>query len=112
MRRLLLILVVVGVIVAACGGNDDNKETSSGTSPTTAVSNNGGNGSGGALTARCQAAATAMAKAVAATGQAFTGGGKDLDQSVKAIEAYADAAPSEIRADLKKVAEGYAKYVK
>jgi hypothetical protein len=54
----------------------------------------------------------AMTAAAAAVPMAMTGTAGNMQQSVDQLEAFATAAPSEIRNDLKTVAAGYAKFVK
>ena len=53
-----------------------------------------------------------MASATAAMPLAMTGGAANLQQSIDQLDAFANAAPTEIRADLKTVAAGYAKVAK
>jgi hypothetical protein len=106
MRRFLIVLVVLGFSLAACGGGSDT-----GTPATSLPSVN--TGSGGPIDiAKCTDAAKAMGAAAAAVPQAITGTGTDLSTSVDQLEAFADAAPDEIKDDLKTVAEGYANIIK
>ena len=52
-----------------------------------------------------------MAEAQAAVAQAATGGVDTLEEAAEAFDEMADAAPSEIRADMRILAEAYAEYV-
>ena len=114
--RLAVGMVVFGsLVLAGCGGDGDKKEAS--TTPTTVErstdENTGGGGSSGAALTKdsCVQAASAMAQAASGFSSMFGGASADLKDSVDAFEAFADAAPSEIRADLEKVAEGYAEFI-
>ena len=60
--------------------------------------------------AQCAEVITAMAVAAAAVPQAMSGEIGDLGTSVEQMEAFAEAAPEEIRDDLVTVAQGYAAY--
>lgn len=71
-----------------------------------------GSGANTGVTAKCLDAAKAMAAATAAVPMAMAGGAGNLQQSIDQLEAFASAAPSEIRNDLKTVAEAYAKFAK
>jgi glutathione S-transferase len=53
-----------------------------------------------------------MVSASAAVPLAMTGGAANLQPSIDQLEAFAAAAPAEIRDDLKTVAAGYAKVAK
>lgn len=66
----------------------------------------------GTVSGKCLDAAKAMASATAAMPLAMTGGAANLQQSIDQLDAFANAAPTEIRADLKTVAAGYAKVAK
>ncbi len=52
-----------------------------------------------------------MAAAASAIPQALAGTSASIDASVDQFEAFADAAPSEIKDDLRDVADGYADFV-
>jgi hypothetical protein len=52
-----------------------------------------------------------MSAAAAAVPQAMSGGAGDLDQSLAQLQAFAEAAPEEVRADLVLVYEGYGAYM-
>lgn len=118
LRRVLGVLVVGSVVLVGCGGGDGDEETSA---PTTvdrspsATEGSGGSSDGdrGASFTKegCLQAATAMGEAANGFSSAFSGASEALEDSVGAFEAFAAAAPSEIRADLRAVAEGYAEFV-
>lgn len=102
--RAVIVLAAVLTVVAGCGGDDGEK-----TAPTlTEATSAGGSATGAITSARCTEIAAAMAKAAAAVPQTLGGTAVDYRQSVDQLEAFATAAPSEIRDDLKIVVEGYA----
>lgn len=105
----LVALVVVGAFVlAACGGGDDSDTPAAGNGETTGGD---GGGVGGPLdAAECAKVVTAMSAAAAAVPQAMSGEVGDLSTSVEQMEAFAAAAPEEIRDDLLTVAQAYAAY--
>jgi hypothetical protein len=114
-------VAVVGAItlLAACGGDDGAglgesstpDATTAGSSNTTATGSGSGSGTG-TPTAECLNAAKAMATAASAVPLAVTGGAGNMQQSIDQLNAFASAAPAEIRNDMKTVAEGYAKVAK
>ena len=101
----LLALVIVGAFVlAACGGGDDTDTAS----PAAGNDGGAGGGIGGALdAAECAQVVAAMSAAAAAVPQAMTGEAGDLSTSLDQLQAFAEAAPEEIRDDLVLVYEGY-----
>ena len=107
MRRLAL--VVVCVALAACGGGGGSSDDTGGVP----VPNDSGNAAGVFDAAKCADAARALASAASAVPAAVTGNvGANFEQSVQQLEAFADAAPEEIRDDLKTIAQGYADFAK
>jgi hypothetical protein len=125
-RRWVRVAVLVAgfTLVAACGDDggigaaaDEAGDTPAATAGSGSGSGSGGDsGSGGGantgVSAKCLDAAKAMAAATSAVPMAMAGGAGNLQQSIDQLEAFAGAAPSEIRNDLKTVAEGYAKFAK
>ncbi len=121
LRKTVVVLVLGAILLAACGGDDGGAtgETSAdGGAPaaeTGAAGGETGGTDGGEIgtidAARCAELAQAMAAAaVAAVPQAA--GGEDLSASVEQLEAFAAAAPEEIRSDMQTVVEGYAAIVR
>lgn len=123
-RRLAAAALVAGLSAVACGGGDGDTGGAS-PSPSNAANGgvsggepggasggggSGGSGSGaGALTsAECVATALQMSQAAAAVGTALTGTNPDYARTITQLEAFANAAPSEIRADMGTVVGGYA----
>jgi len=123
------LVVGLALVAAGCGSSSSTSETTTTTetvteSTTTETTTTGetttsgettteasGNGSGasGLPSANCIQAVTAFG----VLGQAAAGAaGANTDQSLSTFEKYADAAPEEIRADLKTLASGYAAYIK
>jgi hypothetical protein len=112
-------------LLAACGGDDKGggaldqagdtpaaDNTTSGSGSGSGSDSGSGSGSGSGASAKCIEATKAMAAAAAAVPTAMTGTTGNLQQSIDQLEAFANAAPSEIRNDLKTVAAGYAKFAK
>ncbi|HEX7277445.1 MAG TPA: hypothetical protein VF244_08740 [Acidimicrobiales bacterium] len=108
-------LVVGSVVLVGCGGDDDDESTTPATAGNSSTDGGGSSdlptGGSGISSAACLSAATAMAQAAGGLSTAFSGGSEDLEDSVEAFEAFAANAPSEIRDDLRTVAEGYAEFV-
>jgi len=115
-RRSFGVLLIGSMLLVGCGGDDDNASSGSDAdAPTgsTARDATGNTTDGAAIdSARCAGAATAMAQAAAALPQAVAGTTQGIQASVAQFEAFADAAPSEIKNDLRTVAAGYADLVK
>jgi hypothetical protein len=101
--RFVAVLVVGAFVFAACGGDDGDGDGQ--------VAGGDGGVVGGPIdAAQCAQVVTAMAAAAAAVPQAMSGEVGDLGTSVEQMEAFAEAAPEEIRDDLLTVAQGYAAY--
>lgn len=103
LRRIVAVLMLGSLLLAACGGDDGDGATDG--------DSDGGDDGGIVGTidaAECAQVAVAMAAAVQALPQAMTGNAPELGTSVEELQAFAEAAPEEIRADLQTIAEGYA----
>jgi len=102
LRRIFVLLLVGSMALAACGGDDDGGDGSDG-------GGDGGDGAVGAFgSGECLEATQAMAAAAAAIPQSLGGDAASLEDSISQLEAFASAAPEEIREDLQTVYEGYA----
>jgi predicted small secreted protein len=101
-RRIAVLLVVGSMLLAACGGDGGNGD---------AVEDGGGDGGAGAAfdEVRCAQVVQAMAAAAAAVPQSMSGDAGGLESSIDQLEAFASAAPEEIREDLSTIYEGYAR---
>lgn len=128
--RVLALLAVAALALSACGGGDDDDATGSG-SGTEADAGDDGSASDTAddtgddvdqgdvadaldpfTSEGCANAIAAMTAAAAAVPQSLSGQGDvDLETSLEQLNAFADAAPEEIRDDLRTVYEGYARIV-
>ena len=113
-RRTLGVLLVGSVLLVGCGDDGDDEATGGSVTSSTSRSTTGNTAAGGASidSAKCVGAATAMASAASAIPQALAGTSASIDASVDQFQAFADAAPSEIKDDLETVADGYADFVK
>jgi hypothetical protein len=109
LRRAVLILILSVAFVGACGGGDDDDASSE--PAASADSDSDGDAVGAFTASRCADEARRMAEAQAASLQAATGGTDTLEEAADAFDEMADAAPSEIRADMRILAEAYAAYV-
>jgi hypothetical protein len=104
--RSVALLVVGAFTFAACGGGDDTDAT-----PAAGDGGDGGGVVAGPLdAAECAKVVTAMSAAAAAVPQVMSGEVGDLNTSVEQMEAFAQAAPEEIRDDLVTVAQAYSAY--
>ena len=117
--RLLAVLVAATVVLGGCG--DDKESTTAGVDTTvagtrTTTTDNDGSGSegppGAITSAKCVQAAASMGRLASGLQTAFSGTAANLDTSIDELEAFASAAPAEIRSDFEKVAEGYAAVIK
>ena len=107
LSRFVAVFVVGAFVLAACGGGDSGDTVSP-------AAGDGGDSSGvgGAFdAAECAQVVAAMSAAAAAVPAAMSGSAGDLDQSLAQLQAFAEAAPEEIRADLTLVYEGYGAFV-
>ena len=116
-------MLTAGILVLAACGDDgglggtstpDNTpdNTPDATTGGAGAESGSGLGSGSGVSAKCLDAAKAMATAASAVPLAMTGGAGNMQQSIDQLNAFASAAPAEIRNDLKTVADGYAKVAK
>ena len=103
LSRFVAVLIVGAFVLAACGGGDDTDTVSP-------AAGDGGDtvGVGGAFdAAECAQVVAAMSAAAAAVPQAMSGEAGDLSTSLAQLQAFAEAAPEEIRADLMLIYQGY-----
>ena len=118
MRYLLrhAVLGVLVVLVAACGsGGETATGTDESAADAPAEAEQPAEGGVAAMAPEdCQEAAQAMADAVSAVPQALSGGADtaQLQQQVDTLQAVADAAPEEIRADFMLVIDGLASFLR
>jgi hypothetical protein len=106
--RFVAALLVGAFVLAACSGDDDAETVSP------AAGDGGGDTGevGGVFdAAECAQVVAAMSAAAASVPQAMSGSAGDLDQSLAQLQAFAEAAPEEIRADLMLVYEGYGAFL-
>lgn len=111
LSRFVAVLIVGAFVLAACGGGDDT----SAASPAAGTGSDTGGDTGGVAgafdTAECAQAVAAWSAAAAAVPQAMSGSAGDLDQSLAQLQAFAEAAPEEIRADLMLVYQAYGEFM-
>lgn len=107
LSRFLAVLIVGAFVLAACGGGDDADTVSP------AAGDGGDTGGVGSAfdAAECAQVVAAMSAAAAAVPQAMSGEAGDLSTSLAQLQAFAEAAPEEIRADLTLVHQGYGEFV-
>jgi hypothetical protein len=106
LSRFVTVVIVGAFVLAACGGGDSTDSVSP-------AAGDGGDvgGVGGAFdAAECAQVVAAMSAAAAAIPQVMFGEAGDLSTSVEQMEAFAAAAPEEIRDDLLTVAQAYSTY--
>lgn len=113
LKRMLVLLMMGSMLLAACGGDDDGGSLDGGGDGGTETGTDGQTGDDGVDVgvvdaAQCAEVAAAMAAAAQAIPAVFSGSDADLDTSIQQLEAFAEAAPEEIRADLQTIYEGYA----
>jgi hypothetical protein len=115
MRRMLALVVTLGLVAAASGcGGSKKKSASETTAPAAATSTSGGASSTPSFASahNCAQLASLAAK-VAQSLQAQTG---DVQATVenenKALQAMANAAPSEIRGDFQTFANAFQSYIR
>jgi hypothetical protein len=105
--RFVGVVLVGAFVLTACGGGDDTDATP--------AAGDGGDTGGGVVAgpldaAECAKVVTAMSAAAAAVPQVMSGEVGDLSTSIEQMEAFAAAAPEEIRDDLVIVAQAYSAY--
>ncbi|MGZ8650952.1 MAG: hypothetical protein ACXWX5_02115 [Actinomycetota bacterium] len=109
--RFVTVMLVGSFVLAACGGGDGTDAASPAAGDGGSASGAAG-GAGGAIdAARCAQVVTAMSAAAAAVPQAMSGEAGDLSTSLAQLQAFAEAAPEEIKADLMTVYQGYGAFV-
>lgn len=100
LSRFVAVMIVVALVLAACGGGGG------------ASGSAGGGVVGGSLdAAQCAQAVAAMSAAAAAVPQAMSGEAGDLTTSLAQLQAFAEAAPERMRADLMLVYQAYGEFV-
>lgn len=111
LRKIAVLLMLGAILMTACGGDDGSAPGAGADGGAPAETGAGAGADLDAIdAARCAELAQAMAAAAAAA-VPQAAGGDDLGSSVEQLQAFADAAPEEIRADMQTVAEGYAAIV-
>jgi hypothetical protein len=104
LSKVVALAIVGAFVLGACGGGDET-DASSGDG-----ADSGGGVAGPLDAAECARVVSAMAAAAAAVPQVMSGEVGDLTTSVEQMEAFAEAAPEEIREDLVTVAQAYSAY--
>ena len=92
------------LLVAACGSSSKKASTDVSAKTDTNVAANVFTSS------KCVATAKAMADVASKVPQAVTGQAGDINTAIQQFKAAADASPSEIRADMRVVADAYATF--
>jgi hypothetical protein len=119
LSRFMSVMVVGAFVLAACGGGGSDAPSpaaggggSTGSTGSTGGSTGGSAGGGGVLdAAKCAQVVGAMSAAAAAVPSAMSGQGGDLNTSLAQLQAFAAAAPEEIRGDLTLVYQGYTAFL-
>ncbi len=114
LTRFAAVLIAGAMLLAACGGGDDGSEAAADTGGPTGATTGGDTGGGGVGifdSAECAEAVGAWSAAAIAAGAAATDSTADLEQSIDQLEAFAAAAPEEIRDDLTLVYQAYGDFV-
>jgi hypothetical protein len=124
LRRSVVLLALVSVLLSACGGDNGSSATTGGggttatTGATGATASTGATGAtattgsgGSANSAECVKAAAALTAASQDLPNAMSGSPTDLDKQLQVLQAYAEAAPDEIKGDLQTIVDAYSKLV-
>ncbi len=117
LSRFVTVVIVGAFVLAACGGGGtDAASPAAGDGGSASVSaggsTGGSTGGGGAIdAAKCAQVVTAMSGAAAAAAQAMSGQAGDLNTELAQLQAFAAAAPEEIRADLMLVYQRYSDFM-
>jgi hypothetical protein len=116
LKRVIVMLMLGALVLSACGGDDEPSDgdtaANGGDEVTGETTGDGGDGAvGGIDAAQCADVAAAMAAAAQGLPAAFSGGDVDIEDSVQQLEAFAAAAPEEIRADMQAIYEGYSQVI-
>jgi hypothetical protein len=116
--RSVAYLLAGTLLLAACGGDGEESAsptpaavTSSSTAPTEPTQSEDAGDPTVFGAAECAEALSAWGSAQAAAAQAVTSSPDDLDLSIAELEAFADAAPEEIREDLTLIYEAYGEFL-
>jgi hypothetical protein len=113
LKRMLVLLLAGTMLFAACGddgGGLDGGGDGGGDGGTETGTDDGGGDIGVIDAGQCAEVAAAMAAAAQAIPAAFSGSETDLEASIQQLQAFADAAPDEIAADLAIIYEAYAEF--
>jgi hypothetical protein len=114
MLRSVTICAVLALAVAACSGDDGGSDEPGGGS-TGATSGDTGADTGSAPgvfdSAQCADAVAAWSSASSAATEALTGSSGDLNDTLAQLQAFAEAAPEEIRDDLTTVYDAYGQFL-
>lgn len=121
MSRFVSVLIVGAFVLAACGGGDSTDAASpaaggggstGSTGGSTGGTTGGSAGGGGSIdAAKCAQVVAAMSGAAGAAAQAMSGQAGDLNTELAQLQAFAAAAPEEIRADLMLVYQRYSDFM-
>ncbi len=116
LSRFMSVMVVGAFVLAACGGGGSDAPSPAagggGSTGSTNGSTGGSAGGGGVLdAAKCAQVVGAMSAAAAAVPSAMSGQAGDLNTSLAQLQAFAAAAPEEIRGDLTLVYQGYTAFL-
>jgi hypothetical protein len=106
-RVLLALLALIGLGFVSCGGDDDDATSGSGTTVSDKDLKDAARAAG--VDKECLQGVQAYSALGASAGAAFAGG-SDLEKSVKAFQAYADAAPDGIKDEVQVIADAYSAY--
>jgi hypothetical protein len=116
--RSIAFVLVVALLLAACGGDGEEsasailtETTSSSSAASEPTQSDDGDDPTVVGTAECTEALVAWSTAQAAAAQAVTSSPDDLDTSIAGLEAFAEAAPEEIRDDLTLIYEAYGEFL-
>lgn len=114
-RRVVVLLAMGSLLLAACGGDDGGSDGATGGGGTgtggTDVSGGDGGVAGVIGSAECAEVAAAMAEAAQGSSAIASGSATDLEESLQQMEAFAEAVPDEIKADVETVLAGYRAYI-
>lgn len=110
-RLLVAGVLVGGMVLTACGGDDDDS-ASAGASATISDKDVKAAARAAGVDEACVEGVRAYGALAGAAGAAFSPAAGDLDKNVAAFQKYADSGPSDIRAELRIVADAYEAYVK
>jgi hypothetical protein len=107
-RVLLALLALIALGFVSCGGDDDD-DAASGSGTTISNDDLKDAAKAAGVDKECLQGVQAFSSLGASAGAAFAGG-SELDKSVKAFKAYADAAPDDIKDEVRVIADAYSAY--